>query len=158
MFSSASGESTQLIRFSWKTVAALFYSTLALTLASGLYLYFRRKGAYLFSLANAVLFPLSILALISYISPYIYELPAHHCPFCILHGEYGFVGYPLYLAFLAGGVTGLGVGAISPFSRVESLKDTLPRIRKELTLACLLSWTAALAISSWGIPFSNLRM
>jgi hypothetical protein len=130
---------------------------MALTLASGSFFYLRQKGAYLFSLSTAGLFSLSNLALISYISPYLYEMPTHHCPFCILHQEYGFIGYPLYLAFLAGGVAGLGVGAVSPFGGIESLKGTLPRIRKELALVSLLSWSAALAISTWGVLASNLR-
>ena len=41
-------------------------------------------------------FFVSAAALISFISPYIYELPTHHCPFCILQKEYRFIGYPMH--------------------------------------------------------------
>jgi hypothetical protein len=41
---------------------------------------------------------------------------------------------------------------------VKSLQQTIPKIRRELTLICLLSWLALFAISAWGILFSNLRM
>ena len=158
LFSSASEGAAGIAVLPWKPVAASFYLAMGLTMVSGLFSYLRGKGAYLFSLSSSVLFGVFIVALINYISPYFYELPTHHCPFCILHGEYNFIGYPIYLALLIGGVTGLGIGAISPFSRVKSLQQAIPKIRRELTLICLLSWLALFAISAWGILFSNLRM
>jgi len=158
LFSSASEGAAGIAVLPWKPVAASFYLAMGLTMVSGLFSYLRGKGAYLFSLSSSVLFGVFIVALINYISPYFYELPTHHCPFCILHGEYNFIGYPIYLALLIGGVTGLGIGAISPFSRVKSLEQTIPRIRRELTLTCLSSWLVLFAISVWGIVFSNLRM
>lgn len=158
LFSSASGESPGIIGFAWKQVAAVFYAAMALTFGFGLLFYFGRKGAaYPFSLSSAVLFAASALALISYISPYLYELPTHHCPFCILHGEYHFVGYPLYLLLLAGGISGLGVGAISPFRKTGSLEKTLPLLQQKLTVVCLASWFLFLAISLAGVLLSNLR-
>jgi len=42
------------------------------------------------------------MAILSFISVYFYELPTHHCPFCILQKEYGYVGYPLYLTLFGG--------------------------------------------------------
>ncbi len=158
LFSSASEGAAGIAVLPWKPVAASFYLAMGLTMVSGLFSYLRGKGAYLFSLSSSVLFGVFIVALINYISPYFYELPTHHCPFCILHGEYDFIGYPIYLALLIGGVTGLGIGAISPFGSVKSLQQAIPRIRRELTLICLLSWLALFAISAWGILFSNLRM
>lgn len=158
LFSSASDGAAGIAVLPWKPVAVLFYLAVGLTMVSGLFSYLRGKGAYLFSLSSSVLFGVFIVALINYISPYFYELPTHHCPFCILHGEYNFIGYPIYLALLIGGVTGLGIGAISLFSGVKSLQQTIPKIRRELTLICLLSWLALFAISAWGILFSNLRM
>ncbi|MDR3557754.1 MAG: hypothetical protein P4L55_23600 [Syntrophobacteraceae bacterium] len=158
LFSAASSGAVRVAVLPRKPVAASFYFCMALTLTTGLFSYTKGKGAYLFSLSSSVLFGVSILALINYISPYFYELPTHHCPFCILHGEYNFVGYPIYLALLTGGTTGLGIGAISPFSGVKSLQQTIPKFRKELILICLSSWLALFAISAWGILFSNLRM
>ncbi len=158
LFTSATNEASGIAALPWKPIAAAFYALTAATLGSGFFFYLKGRGVYLFSLFNAGLFVVSIFALLAYISPYIYELPTHHCPFCILHREYNFVGYPIYLALLAGGVSGLGTGAISPFSATESLRETLPRIRKELTLVCLASWLTALAISGWSSLTSHLRM
>jgi hypothetical protein len=158
LFSAASEGAAGIVVLPWKPVAAAFYFAMALTVVSGVFSYLRGKGAYLFSLSSCVLFGVASLALINYISPYFYELPTHHCPFCILHGEYNYVGYPIYLAFLTGGVTGLGIGTISPFRGVKSLEQAIPRIRRELTLICLSSWIVLFAISVWGIVFSNLSM
>jgi len=158
LFSSAAQGSGGFAAPSPYWITTGYYICAFLTMSSGALFYTRQKGAYLFSLSSTVLFLFSCLALVFYISPYIYELPTHHCPFCILHREYGFVGYPIYLLFLAGGVSGLGVGAVSPFTGIRSLKDTLPRIREELTVLCLVSWFLALAVCSWAILTSNLRV
>ncbi len=158
LFSTASEGAAGIIVLPWKPVAVSFYFTMGLTVASGLFSYLRGKGAYLFSLFSSILFGVSIVALIDYVCPYFYELPTHHCPFCILHGEYNFIGYPIYLALLTAGVTGLGIGAISPFGGLKSLELVVQRIRRELTLICLSSWFVLLAISVWGILSSNLRL
>ena len=54
---------------------------------------------------------LSLAAVVSWIAPGYYQLPSHHCPFCLLAPEYGYVGYPVYallsLAVVAGGGSGL---------------------------------------------------
>jgi hypothetical protein len=49
-----------------------------------------------------VLFAFSaVLAVIRFFATYIYELPTHHCPFCLLQSEYYAIGYVLYsLLFL----------------------------------------------------------
>lgn len=158
LFSAASAESSSILTISWTTAAAAFYSLSALAVVSGLGVYLRGKGIWLFSLSSAGLFIASSVALIVYISPYIYELPTHHCPFCILHVEYYFVGYVLYIAYLAGGITGIGAGVISVFSGIPSLRETLPRISKELALVSLIAWIVSLCVSAGWIIFSNLRM
>jgi hypothetical protein len=158
LFTSASDEAAGIFTLPWKSVAIAFYFIAFCTAAAGLFFLLKGRGVYLFSFCSTLLFVVGGIALISYISPYFYELPTHHCPFCILHQEYNFSGYPLYLLFLSGGVTGLGVGAISPFSGIRSLAQSLPRIRKELGVVCLASWAAALAISIFGVLFSNLTM
>src|SRR5512143_4048155 len=96
----------------------MFYGSMALTFASGILFYRQGRGGYFFSLMSAVNFVVSILSILSFISLYFYELPTHHCPFCILQGEYGYVGYPLYLALFGGTIAGIGVGTLAPFRRI----------------------------------------
>jgi len=137
---------------------AAFFISAPITMALGLYVYLKTKGAYLFSITSLIHFLVSIIALISFISIYFYELPTHHCPFCILQPEYGYVGYVLYLALLVGAVSGLGPGAIMPFRKIESLQKVIPCIQKRLALVSILSNFVFVLIAGCGILFSNLSM
>lgn len=135
-----------------------FAGLLALTLGLGTYFYRRERGAEAFSLVSAIMFLVSVLAVISFISPYIYELPTHHCPFCLLQKEYGYIGYPMYLSLLVATVCGIGTGAIEPFKHRRSLKEAAPRIQKRLALASLVAFAVFAAISVAEIALSNLKM
>ncbi len=117
-------------------------AALLVLLGSGLSLIRRGRGGYLFAAAALGAFPVSLAAFISFLSLYFYELPTHHCPFCVLQGEYGYVGYPLFLALLTGVVAGVGVGVLMPFRHRESLAATLPRLQARL---------AALSLSGYGL-------
>jgi len=137
---------------------AAFYVSVTATILLGLVFYLKGKGGYFFSILALMSFPISIVALISFISVYYYELPTHHCPFCILHPEYGYVGYLLYISLLAGAVSGVGVGAVLPFQKVKSLAEVLPRIQRRLALVSVLSYAAFMLISGCGILFSHLDL
>jgi hypothetical protein len=133
-----------------------FYVAMACSLASGLPFYRKGKGAYLFSALTSATFVVSVAAVVSFISPYLYELPTHHCPFCILQGEYGYIGYPLYVALLGGGVSGIGVGVLNPFRNVASLREIIPPVQKKLTCLALCFYTLFVALVTFGIVSSNL--
>jgi hypothetical protein len=136
----------------------MFYGSMGLTLFSGVVFYRTGQAGYLFSLACAAAMAASAHALIAFISPYFYELPGHHCPFCILQKEYGYVGYPLYLALMTGTVAGLGVGATLPYRHLASLKVALPALQRQLALAALISFLCFTALSVYGILSSNLSI
>jgi hypothetical protein len=135
-----------------------FFCSAVITMASGLYVYLKTKGTYLFAIASLVHCMVSITALISFIATYYYELPTHHCPFCILHHEYGYVGYPLYFAILVSAVSGMGTGVINPFRIFPSLHNVIPHIQKRLALISTLSTLIFVLITGYGILFSNLHM
>jgi hypothetical protein len=135
-----------------------FYSALSLTTLSGIYFYFRQRGGLLFSVLSGLTFLISVAALISFISLYFYELPTHHCPFCILQREYGYIGYPLYVTLLGGAVTGLGVGILAPFRRVASLSGQLPQIQKSLAIASVVCFAIYLMISLYPMLFSDFTL
>jgi hypothetical protein len=139
-------------------VSAGFYATMALTAALGIYFYAKGRGAYLFSLAATGAFILSIVALVSYISLYIYELPTHHCPFDILQANYNFMGYPLYASLFGSAVSGMGVGLIAPFKKNKSLEQVLPSVQKGLTLTSLILSSIFLSIVVYSITSSNLTL
>lgn len=137
---------------------AVFYLSTALTFSAGLRFYQRGSGGYLFSLLSGGHLLVAIVAVISVISLYIYRMPSHHCPFCILQEEYHHIGYPLYIAILTGGVSGMGAGLLMPLRSVASLREGLPRVRRRLALTALVSLALSTLLSSWPILFSDFTL
>ncbi len=118
-----------------------FYAGLAFTFIAGIFSLKRKgKGGMLFSLVAVSMFLISLASLISFLSSYIYELPTHHCPFCMLQSEFSYIGYVFYLSLFCGTVTGAGAGVLAPFRKIESLSDILPGIQKKLILAAIVSF------------------
>lgn len=156
--SDTKGVASEIISLPRSVMEITFYAAMigALTLGVGFY----RTGARGYGFAAAVLAALviSIASVISFISIYFYELPTHHCPFCILQKEYGYIGYLLYLLLLAGGLAGMGVGLLMPFRQIPSLKATLPAIQKHLALTSISFYLLFTAIATYQIIFSNLKM
>ncbi|WP_372840400.1 hypothetical protein [Phaeovulum sp.] len=115
-----------------------------------------KRGTTLFAVAGAVFFVVALTAIISVISPYVYEHPTHHCPFCILKPEYNYFGYVLYAPLFMGTAFALGAGLLQPFRKVESLAATLPaRISKHVTLS-LASFVVFGLVVLWTIWKSQL--
>jgi hypothetical protein len=152
------GVAAQMASVPARMAIPAFFASLGVTLASGLFFRATKKGAYLFSALSSANFIVSAVALISFISLYFYELPTHHCPFCILQRAYGYVGYPLYGSLLAGGVSGLGVGLLASLRKTGSLSRILPRVQRLLALVCLASYALFAAISVWQMIFSRLTL
>lgn len=133
----------------------VFFVVMAFTLGSGLVYSLKRKGGYLFSALSALCFIVSILSILSFISPYVYELPTHHCPFCLLQKEYGHIGYPLYLALFGATILGTGVGILMPFVNIASLAQTIPSIQKRIGLAAVALFSLFLILVAWKMIFTD---
>jgi hypothetical protein len=118
----------------------------------------RGRGAAALGLLSALVLPAGLAAVIAVVSPYVYELPTHHCPFCLLQREYGYVGYPLYAALLAGAVAGMGAGMLSAFRNVASLREEVPALQRQLAAVAAAALTVLLALSLALIGRSSLRM
>ncbi len=82
----------------------LFYSLFLLLIFTAL-----KKTVLLNGVLNFVFAIISITTLISFFGTYIYELPTHHCPFCILQSDYFYVGYLLYTLLFVGTFFGIGI-------------------------------------------------
>lgn len=134
----------------------LFGLSMAATLGAGMYYYRSGKGGYVFSFFSGVSFLVALVSILSFISLYVYELPTHHCPFCLLQGEYGYVGYPMYGTLFLGVVSGLGVGTLMPFKQTASLVTVLPPFQKKLTLFSLLAYAFFGALVLYRILISHL--
>jgi hypothetical protein len=137
------------------TMKATFFLSMALTAGSGLYFYFKGRGGYVFSGFSALTFVESILSIFSFISLYIYEMPTHNCPFCVLQKEYDYIGFPLYLTLFGGVISGVGAGLLTAFRNIKSLTEILPGIQKRLTLFSLSLFAVFLIIVFYKIIFTT---
>lgn len=136
----------------------IFFLGLALLLRIGIQVITRNSGAKAFSLISGFLLVWSLISIVSYISVYFYELPTHHCPFCLLQGEYHHVGYVLYLTLFTAGTCGVGVGLLDRYKDIPSLKRTLPAIERRLALTSLAGYLLFAAVSSYPMVFSDFNL
>lgn len=134
----------------------VFYSTVSCTLLCGIFFYLKGLGGYLYAALSLLMFIVSLVSIVSFISLYIYELPTHHCPFCIIMEEYSYIGYLLYLLLFGAVVSGLGVGALLPFRQVESLQAMLGGFIRKLALTSVILFAAFTALVSYEIVSSSL--
>lgn len=137
MFSEAvKGLESSLASFQILPAKILFYSLLVILIANGIVTYKtqRKPFTYLFSISSFMFFVVSIISIITFISPYFYQLPMHHCPFDILQKEYYYVGYPLYVSLFSGSFFGMIVGLIEPFKKIPSLTETIQQTQRKWTL------------------------
>jgi len=112
---------------------SLFYGTLTLTLAAGLASRRWPWAGYAYALLSALSFVVTLAAVVSFLSLYVYEHPHHHCPFCLLKAEYGYQGYLIYVPLFAATALGIGSGAVRLFSGVPSLRAAAPPLARRLT-------------------------
>jgi hypothetical protein len=73
-------------------------------------------------------------AVLGVVAPYTLATPGHLCPFCLLHAQGGWLGWPLFGALFAAAVTGVGVGLVEwqrpanqPAERVREFQRALAR-------------------------------
>jgi hypothetical protein len=134
------GVSGDLLALPHARMQLLFFGVMAVTLAAGAWFRWTGRGALLFGAACTGAFLVAAVSLVSFISPYIYELPTHHCPFCILQREYGFIGYPLYGTLMGAGIAGVSCGVLLPFRLNPSLHSAIPRLQRRLAECALLGY------------------
>jgi len=68
------------------------------------------NSRYIFAFFTLIFIPLALVSLIVFFGTYIYELPTHHCPFCLLQRDYNYVGYFLYASLFLGTFNGIVIG------------------------------------------------
>lgn len=123
----------------------VFAGSILAAVAAAAYCFQTGRGGVMLAMLSLFVFAASIASVLSWIAPYVYELPAHHCPFCLLQREYRFVGYVLYSLLFAGTISGLGAGALSFSKKRASLAETALHIQKRC------AGGAAVAFSVFGV-------
>jgi hypothetical protein len=158
IFGRGGGLGSDLAALPPRGMAFAFYAVLVAVLLTTAVFIWNGCGAYLVAAATALALPVTIAAIVSFVSPYVYDLPTHHCPFCLLQREYGYIGYLWYGALLAGTTCGIGVGVVAPFRRRESLAKAVPRLQRGLAVAVLVLFSSLAASTAWKVATAHLRM
>ncbi|MDO8608238.1 MAG: hypothetical protein Q7R40_17015 [Phaeospirillum sp.] len=114
------------------------------------------RGGVLYAILSIIVFAVAMEAVVAAISVYVYEMPHHHCPFCLLKGEYGHVGYALYLPLFAAAALGLGGGIAQPSARFASLAGAAPRIMRRCIGSSMAGFGLFGAVAVWLIWRSHL--
>ncbi len=93
---------------------------------------YKLKKSIFFMISNITFIFVSIVSLIAFFGTYIYELPTHHCPFCMLQSDYHYIGYVLYTALFVGTFSSIGAYIYQAtekdcknFKRVSVFFDTI---------------------------------
>jgi hypothetical protein len=133
----------------------LFFLTLILTIRMGIHFLVTGRGARWFAGFSGWALILSVVSVVSFISVYFYELPTHHCPFCLLQKEYHYIGYALYLTLLPAGICGVSVGVLERSSTMTSLKGIVPGIQKRLCILSMSAYVVFVLIALYPMVFSD---
>lgn len=92
---------------------------------------------------------LSLVMITVLVSPYVYALPHHRCPFDLLQYPYAYIGLPLYL-FLHGAVlAGMSGAAVRIVSYFKDLSGRGRHFIKLTTLMSLVFLALFLATAGW---------
>ena len=156
----SSGVAGELSSLSIRPMMGAFYLAVVIFIAAAL-LCMKSQAAflrYVVSFLSMVLFGISIAAMISFISLYIYEMPSHHCPFDIFQNNYHFIGYPIYISLFCGVFFGMLPGFFQPLKKIISLRDTIMLSEKKWLALSIMFIMIFTAISSWPVVFGNFTM
>jgi len=116
IFSAASESSISFIY----NIDKIYFVYLFYALFLFLILAYMLKNSIAILLSNVFFIFISIISLIMFFGTYIYQLPTHHCPFCMLQKDYYYIGYVLYITLYIGTFYGIS-GAI--MSILEKRKE-----------------------------------
>lgn len=139
-------------------LAPAFWGVTAAGAAAGLTVARTGRGSLALGLLGAAAVPVGLAGLVAYVSPYVYELPAHRCPFCLLQREYGFVGWPLYAALLGGALAAVGAAVVHLARGRPGLEHAAAGLRRRLALTAALLFAGLVALAAYEVLSSRLRL
>lgn len=138
----------------------IFFISVPVLLATGHFLSRKKTGLgyYLYSSFGLILFFFSILAIISFIAPYIYEMPALHSPFSIMQGEYHYIGYILYGSLFAAFFMSLVPGLMQFLKRKgRQIENVVEELQRKTLRISIMFWALFFATSLLPIVLFEIR-
>ena len=91
-----------------------------------------------------VFFGLALFSIITVFSSYIYAMPFHNCPFCILKPEYHHIGFALYGSLIVATFFSISAAAVEPFKNKKGLLSVVGSYQRQaviISLALLIIFT-----------------
>ena len=129
----------------------VFYGTVLCLITTSIILIRRWRG--LIAIIHAALwlffFVVALTAITIVFSSYIYAMPFHNCPFCILKPEYNFIGFALYGALIGATFFGVNVAGVEFCRKKEDLAGITARFQKKATWIALVLLLLFCVLSSY---------
>jgi len=129
----------------------LFYGTALLLFICGIVLRRRWRPwlANCYGLVWALFLPFSLLVITSIISSYIYAMPYHRCPFCILKPEYHYIGFFIYGTLFPGSFFAVSAALVGFFRKRPDLGEFVTKFQRVAVLISLGMLLAFICFSSY---------
>ena len=154
----AGGLGAELAGLPMRTSRLAFFGVFALTAGTGARVLLRGKSPLLFATEVMLLSCLAVVAVVSWIAPGFYQLPTHHCPFCLLSWRYGCVGHALYAALALALVAGCGSGLVHTLRSLDRFACIKPGLERRLCAASMVGFVVFSLIALWPTVTSGVRL
>jgi len=152
VFSSSTATGRNLLEsFPQNILLVLYYSSIIALITMG-YLLLKRwllPLAAAFSAGWLFFLWLATVAIITVFSSYIYAMPYHNCPFCILKPEYHYIGFALYFTLIPASFFGLSTVLVEPFKNKADLAAPVTKYQRIAIKISLILLLLLAAISSY---------
>jgi hypothetical protein len=140
-----------LANFDHAYLLLLFYGCIILLIAIAIALKRFRFASLVTTSAFcwAWFFVLALVTITVVLSSYIYAMPNHRCPFCILKPEYHYIGFAIYTALIVATFAGLTVALVHPLRSRADLGETVQRYQGRAVRVSLIFLLLFTALSSY---------
>ena len=152
VFSSSTATGRNLLEsFPQNILLVLYYSSIIALITMGCLLLKRwlLPLAAAFSAGWLFFLWLASVAIITVFSSYIYAMPYHNCPFCILKPEYHYIGFALYFTLIPASFFGLSTVLVEPFKNKADLAEPVTKYQRIAIKISLILLLLLAAISSY---------
>ncbi len=129
----------------------LYYGWMVFLCTTGIVAWWRQnKGLYvIYGFGMAAFFVLALNTIITVLSSYIYAMPFHNCPFCMLKREYGYIGFFIYIPLFLSAFCGVTPMLIQVCRKKAALAATVSRLQSRMVALSVATLLLYAALSSY---------